>query len=205
MKITRKLVFLPLLVFLFPVVSMGETVDRKELVVRDNLYYKKFTDVPFTGTVTVKEQGELVEGKRVGVWLDFYLTGQLFSRVYFSNDGIRNGEYSKYHEVGCVMTKGNYVDGERDGWWFRYSKYCQLWVKGEYDNGKQIGEWIQYYDGEVIHTKGTYNKNGNKEGEWFVYSTDGTKVIGKVVYDDGEVLSRKGSILGLLDMDWRDQ
>ena len=93
MKITRKLVVLLLLVFLFPVVSMGETVDRTELVTRDNLYYEKFTDVAFTGTGTGKEQGEVVEGKKVGVWLNFYESGQLYSRSIYSEPNVYSGEY----------------------------------------------------------------------------------------------------------------
>ena len=196
MKITRKLVFLPLLVFLFPVVSMGETVDRKELVVRDNLYYKKFTDVPFTGTVTGKEQGELVEGKRVGVWLDFYSTGQLVSRVHFSNDGTRNGEYSRYHQNGCLWERGNFVDGEKDGRWVDFSEYCHLQELKNYDTGKLVGERVLYWSPGVIHSKRYYNDKGNEDGLWFANDTDGNRV-GEVVYDDGEVVSKKGKVSSL--------
>ena len=44
-----------LLVLLFPALALGETMD--DLVKRDGLHYKKFTDVPFTGEVTGKKQG----------------------------------------------------------------------------------------------------------------------------------------------------
>jgi hypothetical protein len=46
-----------LLVLLFPALALGETMD--DLVKRDGLHYKKFTDVPFTGEVTGKKQGSL--------------------------------------------------------------------------------------------------------------------------------------------------
>ena len=39
-----------LIILLFPTFALGETM--KDLVVMDGLYYKKFTDVPFTGKVT---------------------------------------------------------------------------------------------------------------------------------------------------------
>jgi hypothetical protein len=46
-----------LIVLLFPALALGETMD--DLVKRDGLHYKKFTDVPFTGEVTGKKQGSL--------------------------------------------------------------------------------------------------------------------------------------------------
>jgi hypothetical protein len=49
-----------LLVLLFPSLALGETLG--ELVQREGLHYKKFTDVPFTGKVTGKEQGKLKDG-----------------------------------------------------------------------------------------------------------------------------------------------
>jgi hypothetical protein len=43
-----------LLILLFPALALGDTVG--DLVVRDGIHYKKFTDVPFTGKVTVRTQ-----------------------------------------------------------------------------------------------------------------------------------------------------
>ena len=51
-----------LLTLLFPTLAFGETMD--DLVVRDGLYYQKFSDVPFTGEVTGKIQGSLKNGMR---------------------------------------------------------------------------------------------------------------------------------------------
>ena len=46
-----------LLVFLFPTLALSEEVTLDDLVERKGLYYKKFTDVPFSGKVTGREQG----------------------------------------------------------------------------------------------------------------------------------------------------
>ena len=62
-----------LLVLLFPALAFGETMD--DLVVTDGLHYKKFTDVPFTGKVTGKEQGSFRNGKRDGPWVLYNLDG----------------------------------------------------------------------------------------------------------------------------------
>ena len=40
-----------------------------DLVERNNLYYKKFTDVPFTGVVSGKGNGQFKKGKREGKWV----------------------------------------------------------------------------------------------------------------------------------------
>ena len=49
-----------LLVLLFPSLALGETLG--ELVQREDLYYKKFTTVPFSGKVTGNAQGTFKDG-----------------------------------------------------------------------------------------------------------------------------------------------
>jgi len=53
-----------LLVLLFPTLALGGEVPLDDLVLReiDGLYFKKFTEVPFTGKVTGKEQGSVKDG-----------------------------------------------------------------------------------------------------------------------------------------------
>ena len=66
-----------LLVFLFPALASGEeVVDWDDLVERERIFYKKFTDVPFTGEVTGKKQGRLKDGVKDGPWVYYYENGQ---------------------------------------------------------------------------------------------------------------------------------
>ena len=58
------LIALALVVLLFPSLALGETWS--DLVERDGIYYKKFTDVPFTRKVTGEYQGSLRDGKKDG-------------------------------------------------------------------------------------------------------------------------------------------
>ena len=51
-----------LLTLLFPSLTFGETVKRGDLVKRDGIYYKKFSDVPFTGKTVGRVQGSLLNG-----------------------------------------------------------------------------------------------------------------------------------------------
>ena len=53
-----------------------------DLVERDGLYYEKFTDVPFTGNVTGKEQGKISKGKKEGEWLYYFGNSPLWIHNY---------------------------------------------------------------------------------------------------------------------------
>ena len=128
-----------LLIFLFfSATSFADSMD--DLVKREGLYYKKFTDVPFTGEIDEQTQkGSIKNGRRVGVWISYHANGQL-----------RN--------------KGSYNDnGNPEGLWVSYWENGQLWDKGEYKNGKLEGYWESYFsDGEVNkNITGTF-KNSKK-------------------------------------------
>ena len=74
-----KLILAPILflILLFPSLALGEEVTIDNLVVRDSLYYKKFSDVPFSGKVTGIEQGSFKNGKKEGPWESYHPNGQL--------------------------------------------------------------------------------------------------------------------------------
>jgi len=89
----RILASIVLMVLLFPALALGETMD--DLVQRDGLYYKNFTDVPFTGNITGKTQRTIRNGKEEGPWIHYWDNGQL-------------------------SWKGTYKDGKEVGPWVRY-------------------------------------------------------------------------------------
>ena len=85
---------------------MSDYVYLDELVTRDGLYYKKFTNVPFTGSAVglsrsaVGEvQGQISKGKREGVSLGYYENGQLARKGNFK-EGKEEGETLYYDEKG---------------------------------------------------------------------------------------------------------
>ena len=104
--------------------SWSETVSWDDLVERNDLYYKKFTDVPFTGKVSGKtnspfkfnyiENGEFKNGKKDGFWETYRDDGQLNNSGTYK-DGEWNGLWTFYHENGQIEHKWNYKDGEEDG------------------------------------------------------------------------------------------
>ena len=92
-------------VLLFPALALGEEVTFADLVERDGLYYKKVTEVPFTGKVTGLQQGRFKNGVMEGPWVSYHENGQLLSEGAFKN-GKTEGPWVGYNEDGTV-NKGN--------------------------------------------------------------------------------------------------
>ena len=137
-----------LLTLLFPALAFGETYD--DLVKRDGLYYKKYTDVPFTGKVTGKTPESFKNGKRHGPWVSYYDNGQLWSKGTFK-DGKKNGHWVHYHDNGQLMEQGIFSDDKTQGPWVQYHKNGQLHAKGTFKDGKLDGPWVWYLgDGTVF-------------------------------------------------------
>ena len=96
-----------------------------DLVEREGLYYKKFSDVPFTGEIEGREQGKFTNGKKEGPWFYYYPTGQLWG-------------------------KGEYRNGEKEGPWIYYWGLGQLKGKGTFKNGKEEGPWVIFFEGVTV-------------------------------------------------------
>ena len=137
-----------LLILLFPSLALGEEVTLDDLVETDGLFYKKSTDVPFTGKVTGQEQGTFKNGKKEGPWVEYWDNGRLQSRIFYKN-GEKKGPSVFYFDDG------------------------QLWGKGDFKNGEMEGPWVEYNDNGQLLYEGNY-KNGKREGPWVVYQSDGT-------------------------------
>ena len=149
-------------VLLFPSLALGEEVTMNDLVEREGIYYKKFSDVPFTGKVTGKSQGTFRHGKKDGPWVGYWANGQLWVKETFK-DGILDGPWVLYYDNGQLETKGNYKNGKWDGPWIGYRRSGRLYWKGDYKNELKEGPWVFYHkDGTVNeHPSGNY-KNGVK-------------------------------------------
>jgi hypothetical protein len=112
-----------LLVILFPSLALGGEVTVDDLIFRpsDGLIYKKFTKVPFSGTVTGQYQGKVKNGRKVGRWDEYHKGGWLsFTGTY--KDGIRDGLWESYGKNGQLASKGHYKYAIREGFWEFYKE-----------------------------------------------------------------------------------
>ena len=118
-----------LIVLLFPALALGgKTIKVEDLVLRNGLFFKKFSDVPFTGKITGKVQGSFKEGKQDGPWVYYHENGQLWKIV-------------------------TYKDGKKDGSWVSYWDNGQLWSKGTRKDGMLVGPWVYYFENGVLWIK----------------------------------------------------
>ena len=137
------LTLLTCLFILSPNVVLGETVKYEDLVKREGLYYKKFTNVPFTGKVTKgREQGRLKNGKRVGVWVEYDGSGRVSKEVTYENGKKVTWVQYKYHSNGQLRTKETYKDGKFDGPWVNFNEDGTVDEErtGTFKNGVKISD-----------------------------------------------------------------
>ena len=110
-----------LLVFLFPSLALSEeVVEWSDLVEREGVYYKKGTDVPFTGEVTTYER-----------------SGRVYSKGFYRN-GKEDGPYIAYYEGDQLRRQGHYKNGKEEGWWVYYHNDGSVWVEGTYKDGAKV-------------------------------------------------------------------
>jgi len=119
--------------------SVGWSLEYKDLVYLDGLYYKKFTDVPFTGDITGKKKGSFKNGKKDGSWISYHENGQLEFEGNYKNDK-KEGSWVRYWDDGQLKFKGDYKNGRREGYWIVFSYDGQLWSKGKYKDGQMISD-----------------------------------------------------------------
>ena len=174
-----------LLTLLFPSLAFGKTIKWEGLIITNGLYFKKFTNVPFTGTVTGKEQGKLKDGKKAGLWIEYNSDGRLWKEATYQNGMKTEWTKYEYHNNGQVRDKFTYKDGKKDGPQVTYWENGQLDKKGVHKDDKRMGPWVEYYRNGQLYEKGTY-KNGKKEGPFVSHVGNG--VLTTQTYRDGLLL-----------------
>ncbi|MEK9669684.1 MAG: hypothetical protein VW421_01625 [Gammaproteobacteria bacterium] len=131
-----------LLIFLFiSAASLAESMG--DLVKRDGLYYKKFTDVPFTGKIDEQShKGSMKNGNRVGGWVEYRDNGQLRAKGFYNDNGQYEGLWEWYWENGQLMEKGEYRNGKKEGYWETYNRDGSVskYGTGTYKNGEKISD-----------------------------------------------------------------
>jgi antitoxin component YwqK of YwqJK toxin-antitoxin module len=117
--------------------GFSETVSPNDLVIRNGMFYKKFTDVPFIGDVSGKQNGTIINGKRDGFWESYYENGQLNWKGNYKDDCL-DGPWEYYYDNGQLSYKGNYIGGKEDGIFEHYKENGKFQKKEKWKDGKVI-------------------------------------------------------------------
>ena len=169
----------------------------KDLVIREGLYYKKFTESPFSGKISGLQNGGFKNGKLTGGWVTYHKNGQLKTKGAYL-EGIKVEFWVGFDQGGTKILEGNYTngpfwskkengqykDGFRDGLWkttsVSNSIICNLSAKNNvgqsvlnYKKGLKHGLFTVYHANNNLLAKGMYI-NGSRDGIWAIFNEDGS-------------------------------
>jgi len=101
-----------------------------------------------------------------------------------TEDGRRNGIWKNFYENGQIKEEGAYDFNRRTGGWTFYDREGRIIQTGTYQNGRPEGLWKWYYpDGSILREEEYFQ--GKRDGMFMEYSNDGN-VISQGEYLDGE-------------------
>ena len=155
------LTFLFLIIFCFQSnKGFSENITFDDLLIRNGVFYKKFSDTPFTGDISGESKtlknitvGKVKNGKPDGKWLGFYKSGQLKTKIFYK-DGKEDGPSKSYYQNGQLKKEGTFKDDKEDG------------LIKSYDENGQLESEETYIDGEFISRKEIYyHQNGQLKYE----------------------------------------
>lgn len=156
--------------------------------------YKEY----YSDGVTVKKEAPYKEGKLNGVVKTFYTDGRVESEKGYAMS-VEDGVERAYEYEGGAMTKDrNYKGGKLHGKQMaRISSNVGQYVEySTYEMGKRVGPFAETFTNGLIFKQGSYNANGEKDGEWLIRDSFSDKDNGKfggerIVYDNGRVVSKE--------------
>ena len=120
------------------------SIQMDEIVKRDDTFYRKFSNIPFSGRIEsyhpngqLKIVGDLLDGKKVGNWIEYYLSGIKKSEGQFAN-GKKDGPWLYYFLNANIKEKQFFIDGHKDGLWEKFDVNGTVVQTESYQNGKWI-------------------------------------------------------------------
>ena len=167
--------------------SISWSVTWDDIVWRGSLYYKKFTEVPFTGKVEGWKQGLMKNGKKEGKWIIYHKNGQLSAKENYQNGG-NHGFQIGYYDNGVLFYKTNWKNGQSHGYWESYWKNSNLEGKGNYKFGEKEGYWEYYHRNGELDRKLNFH-NGKMEGFQEFWHYTGVKSSRTGMYKNGKKIS----------------
>ncbi len=131
--------------------------------------------------------GDFQDNRRVGVWIEYYCSGKVKTRITFLN-GRPEGYAWMYHENGKIHEEGLWknsrwigayklyypngqvqheflysANGKREGAQRYYYENGQLAVEGSFVNGKEAGLFKEYHENGELKSTREYNEGAVNE------------------------------------------
>lgn len=161
------------------------TSSRYPIIIKD---FSTSTDSAsvqyFTLQGKLRSKGKMLGRNRVGAWLYYFPTGELFSEEYYVN-GALEGDLKNYYKNGVVTEHSQYKNGLKNGFSRKYSDTGVLIEELHYQHGKENGMAKFFELNGDLKEKGMY-KNGNRFGKWEYY------MDGEIASEEAKKKAKKG-------------
>jgi len=132
----------------------------------------------------ITEEGDVVNGKRDGIWLKYNNTRNVgtITEIASYRNGQINGAVISFDDSGRLTGKTFFANGVPHGAQGKY-KYGKSLLEANYVNGQLDGVYKTFYDDGKIQQESNY-KNGKKHGKATYYNQEG-KVTLEYNYNNG--------------------
>ena len=135
-----------------------EEYPKSSLFVKNNLLYKKDSDVPFTGKEKAKVKDKIIE--------------------YEVKDGYKNGEFKIYSLQGILEVSGQLDSNRNVGKWKYFYPNGVIESEGNFEYDLPDGNWCWYYPDGKKKEEGIFRK-GKRVGIWYQYDREGKVTLKK--------------------------
>lgn len=151
------------------------------------ILYSEVSNSTGYGIIHKLEEGKYIDGKKEGVWKDYYYNGKCRNQITFKKDKA-TGFITIYHETGDTLECGTW---QKDHWIGIYRSYYpngKLKYEFLFDkNGKRTGQQKYYYENGNLLLVGNFKK-GFEDGVFKEYENDGS-AKSEVIYKNGKIIS----------------
>lgn len=136
----------------------------------------------------IYEEGEMVNGQKVGLWKRYFPNGVVRSEINYT-ENIAFGEYRIYSEAGYLVEEGRWEYGVNVGHLRRYWPNGTMQQMLTFDT-QGVGQGLQRY----FHDNGQLEMlvelvNGQEQGDLVRLDRDG-RVVSRTTYNAGRIVQR---------------
>lgn len=120
-----------------------------------------------------------------GKWTTWFENGKVKSEEFYDK-GTMTGEWKMFHENGQAESQINFNTGKA----IHYNNKGGISSEGNMAAGMiQTGEWTGYHENGTKNFKGSYDKDGKKDGVWIFWDEKGN-VSGEQTFKNGVLIKK---------------
>jgi len=141
----------------------------------------------------VMAKGKFINKIKVGKWSTYLKTGDLLNINNYKFGELDGPQYTYYPEDKetkeiSLMEEFYCVNGLKDGVWKQYYELGSLKAKGQYHKGLKQGKFEYYFSNGAIDMKGRF-VDDKKHGLWYFFDLESEK-MNEYIYNNGDIQNK---------------